>query len=95
MMQPPAPNPEATIVESVTHSGKPCRVVDNTGTVDRNELEQLLNDLIDRKQFGIRGLSAKGESTIRLGEPEFTHMQFGSAIYRLLLFPYEARLEKF
>jgi hypothetical protein len=95
MSEIPPPAPGATIVESVAHNGKPCRVVDNTGTIARVELERLLVDLVETRQFGVRGLSAKGGNTIRLGEPEFTHMQFGDQMYRMLLFPYEARLEAF
>jgi hypothetical protein len=95
MSEIPPPAPGATIIESVAHNGKPCRVVDNTGTIARAELEQLLIDLVETRQFGVRGLSAKGSNTIRLGEPEFTHMQFGDQMYRMLLFPYEARLEVF
>ncbi len=95
MSEIPPPAPGATIIESVAHNGRPCRVVDNTGTIARAELEQLLVELIESRHFGVRGLSAKGSNAIRLGEPEFTHMQFGDAIYRMLLFPYEARLEAF
>ncbi|TVP91768.1 MAG: hypothetical protein EA347_02130 [Thioalkalivibrio sp.] len=91
----PPPGPGATIIESVAHNGRPCRVVDNTGTIDRAELERLLADLIEERHFGLRAMSAKGGNSIRLGEPEFTHMQFGDRIYRMLLFPYEARLETF
>lgn len=91
----PPPGPDATIVESVAHNGKPCRVVDNTGTIERAELERLLADLIEARHFGLRAMSAKGSNSIRLGEPDFTHMQFGDRIYRMLLFPYEARLETF
>ncbi len=92
---PPAPEPGATIIEAVAHNGKRCRVVDNTGTIEPVELERLLADLVEMRRFGLRGLSAKGSGTIRLGEPEFTHIQFGERIYRMLLFPYEARLEAF
>jgi hypothetical protein len=95
MSEIPPPAPSATIIESVAHNGKPCRVVDNTGTIPRAELEQLLRDLIEARHFGVRGLSATGSNAIRLGEPEFTHMQFGESMYRMLLFPYEARLETF
>ena len=95
MSEIPPPAPGATIIESVAHNGKPCRIVDNTGTIARVELERLLVDLVEMRQFGVRGLSSKGSNTIRLGEPEFTHMQFVDQIYRMLLFPYEARLEAF
>lgn len=91
----PPPGPDATIIESVAHNGKPCRIVDNTGTIDRSELERLLADLIEARHFGLRAMSAQGDNAIKLGEPQFTHMQFGDRIYRMLLFPYEARLEAF
>jgi hypothetical protein len=95
MTNAPPPGPGATIIESVAHNGRPCRIVDNTGSIDHAELERLLAELIEERCFGLRGLSATGENAIRLGEPEFTHMQFGDRIYRMLLFPYEARLEAF
>jgi len=95
MTNTPPPGPGATIIESTAHNGKPCRIVDNTGTIDHAELEQLLADLISERHFGLRAMSATGSNAIRLGEPEFTHMQFGDRIYRMLLFPYEARLEAF
>lgn len=95
MSQPPEPAPSATIIEGTAHNGKPCRVVDNTGTIPRAELEQLLADLIEQKRFGLNALSATGSSAIKLGEPQFTHLQMGEELYRFLLFPYEARLEEF
>jgi hypothetical protein len=95
MTNTPPPGPDATIIESVAQNGRPCRIVDNTGTIERAELEQLLADLISEGHFGLRAMSAKGSNAIRLDEPEFTHMQFGDRMYRMLLFPYEARLEAF
>ncbi|ACL73840.1 hypothetical protein [Thioalkalivibrio sulfidiphilus] len=86
---------QAIVVEGTAHNGKPCRVVDNTGTLDRGDLAALLDELIEARRFGLSGLSATGGSTIRLGEPEFTHIQMGENLYRLILFPYEARLEAF
>lgn len=93
MTNAPPPGPDATIIESVAHNGRPCRIVDNTGSIDRAELEMLLAELIEERRFGLRGLSATVESAVRLGEPEFTQMQFGDRVYRMRLFPYEARLE--
>ncbi|WP_018876129.1 hypothetical protein [Thioalkalivibrio sp. ALE31] len=95
MTQPPEPGPEATVIEGTAHNGKPCRIVDNTGTVPLAELEQLLNALIEEKRFGLNMLSSTGSSAIKLGEPQFTHLQVGDDLYRFLLFPYEARLESF
>lgn len=79
----------------MTKSGKPCRVVDNTASVERAELAGLLADLIEHDRFGIRGMSAAGENTVTLGAPVFTHIQLGGEIYRLLVLPYEARIERF
>jgi len=86
---------QAIIIEGQAHNGRPCRVVDNTGTLDRAELQALLDELIEARRFGLSGMSATGGNTIRLGAPEFTHIQMGEGIYRLILFPYEARLEAF
>ncbi len=85
----------AVIVEGVAHNGRPCRVVDNTGHIDRAELKALLDTLIEQKSFGLSGLSQAGGNTITVGGPEFTHIQFGERLYRLILLPYEARLEAF
>ncbi|MGA7801990.1 MAG: hypothetical protein WCC36_14385 [Gammaproteobacteria bacterium] len=90
-----AANPGAVVVEGVTRTGKPCRVVDNTGSVECSELEGLLADLIEQDRFGIRGMSAAGENTVTLGAPVFTHIQLGGQVYRLLVLPYEARIERF
>jgi hypothetical protein len=40
-------------------------------------------------------MSAKGGNTINLNEPAVSPVQFGDQLYRLLLFPYEARVEPF
>jgi len=85
---------KAIIIEGQTLNGKSCRLVDNTGEIDRHELEQLLGQLIEQKQFGIKGLSST-DGSIKLGQPQATHIQFGDTLYRLLLFPYEARIEAF
>lgn len=95
MTQPPEPGPEATVIEGTAHNGNPCRIVDNTGCVPRAELERLLHDLIAEKRFGLNALSSTGSNAIKLGEPQFTHLQVGDDLYRFLLFPYEARLEGF
>lgn len=86
---------QAVVLEGVAHNGRPCRVVDNTGRIDPAELKSLLDSLIEQKRFGLSGLSQAGGSTITLGEPEFTHIQFADQLYRLILLPYEARLEAF
>lgn len=86
---------QAQILDGVAQNGRPCRVVDNTGTIAKAELQEFLDALIEQKRFGLSGLSAKGGNTITLGAPEFTHIQFGETLYRFILFPYEARLEAF
>ncbi len=85
----------ATVIEAVAHNGRPCRIVDNTGTVDQNELRDVLEALVRERRFGMSGLSAKGGTAIPIGRGEGTHIQFGSQLYRILLFPYEARIEAF
>ena len=88
-------NEHATIIEGVAHNGKPCRIVDNTGTIEREALRSLLDQLIADQRFGLTGLSCAGGNTIKLGAPEFTHLQIGETLYRFILLPYEARLETF
>lgn len=87
--------PEATIIEGVAHNGHPCRIVDNTGTVDAKELRAVLDTLIADRRFGMGGLSAKGGTTIPIGRGENGHIQFGDQLYRILLFPYEAHIDIF
>jgi len=96
----PSPTPgeisaDATIIEGVAHNGKPCRVVDNTASVDPAELRELLEDLIRERRFGLQGLSVAGSDRIAIDQPIATHIQLGSDIYRILMFPYEARIEYF
>lgn len=88
-------SPDAIVVNGRTLNGKACRVVDNTGTVPMQELQQLLDQLINDKRFGLSGKSLAGDTRIRIGEPDFTHMQIGNTLYRFILFPYEARIETF
>lgn len=86
---------DAVIVEGITHTGKPCRIVDNTASIDRAALHDVLDALIRERRFGISGLSAAGGAVIPLDRPRATHIQFGDTLYRILLFPYEARIEPF
>jgi hypothetical protein len=89
------PAPHAVIVDGIAHNGKPCRIVDNTGTVPRAELEAMLNQLIEERRFGLSGMSMAGSNAIRLGAPEFTHVQIGTELYRFILLPYEAWIDAF
>ncbi|AOU96901.1 hypothetical protein BI364_01770 [Acidihalobacter yilgarnensis] len=86
---------QAIIIEGVTRHGKPCRVVDNTGAVPVPELQALLDQLIKDGRFGLSGRSLAGDSRMLIGAPDFSHVQFGDAVYRFILFPYEARIEAF
>ena len=90
-------NPESLeqhIVSGLTGNNKVCRIIDNTRSVDRILLEQLLQELIADKQFGLHGLSS-ADGNIKLNEPRFTHIQLGENLYRLLIFSHEAHIEKF
>jgi hypothetical protein len=83
------------VLEGTTKGGRTCRLVDNTGTAPRAELQALLGDLIEGGHFGVSGLSSAGSHTIPIGGPAFTHVQLGDRIYRLIVTRYEARLEPF
>lgn len=87
--------PDAVIIEGVAHNGKPCRIVDNTASADPEELRALLQTLIEEKRFGLGGISVSGGNRISLDEPIGTHIQIGNDLYRILLYPYEARIEPF
>ncbi len=86
---------DAHAVEGRTHTGRTCRIVDNTGEVDRAELAALLEDLVRARRFGLLGMSAGADARIPLAAPVGSHVQIGGRLYRLLLFPYEARIERF
>lgn len=86
---------DAVIVEGVTHTGRACRIVDNTASIERAALREVLEALIRERRFGVTALSATGGSVIPLDRPRSTHIQFGDTLYRILLFPYEARIERF
>ena len=43
---------DAVILAAKTKRGKLCRVIDNTVSAPREELEALLNDLIEQEHFG-------------------------------------------
>jgi len=92
---PDSVRPDAVIIEGHTHTGRPCRIVDNTCSVPKEELAEVLNDLIAARRFGVAALSPHGGHVLAIGRPNATHIQFGDELYRLLLFPYEARIERF
>ena len=83
------------MIEAKTASGKPCRIVDSTASVDQQELKALLDELIAQRRFGLFSVSSAGSDTISLGEPQFAHVQLQDEIYRLILTPKEARIEAF
>ncbi|MDA8191371.1 hypothetical protein [Acidiferrobacter thiooxydans] len=87
--------PDAVIIEGRTHNGHACRIIDNTCSVARKDLVEVLDGLIAARRFGMAALSARGGQTLVIGRPEATHVQFGDTLYRLLLYPYEARIERF
>lgn len=93
------PNPEldsgSVVIVGTAHNGKACRLVDRTGRIDPPALQALLATLIEQKQFGLSGRSAPGDNTIRLGAPQYGHIQIDEKLYRMTLRPYEAVLEGF
>ncbi|HUW98696.1 MAG TPA: hypothetical protein VMV40_07645 [Acidiferrobacter sp.] len=93
--RPDSVRPDAVIIEGHTHTGRPCRIVDNTCSVPRKDLTEVLDGLITAHRFGVAALSAHGGQVLAIGRPDATHIQFGDELYRLLLFPYEAHIERF
>ena len=85
--------PRGLTVEGTTRRGRPCRLSDHTGTLSRETLESLLQDLIEQEQFGVLGLT-QGEA-LSLDNPRFTHVQLEGRLYRLLVFRYHAVIEEF
>jgi hypothetical protein len=75
--------------------GRPCRVVDDTDTMDLGLPEALLANPVQAWRFALSGMSASGPHALRLGAPELTHIPLGGEGHRLNLFPYEARQETF
>ena len=85
----------AIIVQGIALNGKPCRLVDNTGTASEEILRDLLANLIRERCFGFSVSSGGGESTVSLDRPTFGHVQLDERVYRLIVRKYEARLEAF
>jgi hypothetical protein len=86
---------DSVVIVGTAHNGKTCRLVDRTGRIDPAALQALLATLIEQKRFGLSGRSAPGGDTIRLGAPEYGHIQIDEQLYRMTLRPYEAVLEGF
>ncbi|MHB8253166.1 MAG: hypothetical protein ACYDEV_05585 [Acidiferrobacter sp.] len=92
---PDSVHPDAVIVAGQTHTGRACRIVDNTRSIPKEDLAEVLNSLIAERRFGVAALSPHGGQTLAIGRPNTTHIQFGDDLYRLMLFPYEAHIERF
>lgn len=84
----------ATVVTGKTDKGKVCKLADNTGSVDKIELEGLLNNMIESQVFGIHAISS-GDGIINFDKPRLSHIQIDDDLYRLYLFRYHAIIEKF
>lgn len=93
--QPGAVRPDAIVVDGVTHTGKACRIVDNTASVERAALREVLDTLIRERRFGPGVRFHSSGRMVSLDRPLCSHVQFGERLYRILLFPYEARIEPF
>jgi hypothetical protein len=87
---------DAVRYTAVNARGKSCELVDNTGeSLDSSECLDILNSLVENDIFGFRTLSANGGDTISLERRESTHVQVGEALYRLVVYRYQARIELF
>ncbi|MEL5849107.1 MAG: hypothetical protein U7M05_07030 [Candidatus Igneacidithiobacillus chanchocoensis] len=91
----PPISPHARIVTGETKRGKPCRVVDNTGSVAEEHLQELLLELVEQDLFQPLGLSSTGGNSIQIGAAKNAHVQLGNDLYRLIVADYEARVESF
>ena len=87
--------PGAIIVDGRMDNGHACRLIDNTGNIDPGTLKELLDLLVSEKRFGGAGLSPAGGNAVTIGTPQCGHIQVGEVLYRLLVFPYEARIDRF
>jgi len=87
-------SPEAVIVEEVNSNGKTCQLIDNTGTIGRSKMSELLNELIQEEQFGIKAISST-DGILKIDQPRLSHIQINETLYRLILFRYQAVIENF
>jgi len=85
---------QKNMIKGTTLNGKPCKIIDATTTLSHDILQELLNDFIKKRSFGLSGYSQDGQ-TIKLNQARFSHIQIQNQLYRLILLPYEARIEKF
>ena len=98
-ISPPLPpefqlTPDAVVIEASNSRGKTCQLIDNTGTIDPKELNELLAELIQANQFGINALSST-DGVLNLDKPRLSHIQLGDNLYRLVLLRYQAIIENF
>lgn len=88
--------PDAVRIQGNTKRGKLCELINNTGEqLPQNELQDILDALIENEAFGFTTLSANGGDTINLDRKESSHIQIGENLYRLIVYRYTARIEKF
>jgi len=84
----------ATKVTGKLGNGKPCELYDNTRSIEVDELQALLEQLINDQLFGIHALSSS-DGIIHLDKPKLSHIQINSDLYRLYLYRYHAIIENF
>lgn len=88
--------PDAVHYRATTRSGKPCALVDNTGArLPAKEMHSILEALIAADAFGFKSRSAAGANTLDPARREGGHIQVAGELYRLIVFRYEARVERF
>lgn len=89
-------HPDAVRYRGTTRSGRSCVLVDNTGArLAPEEMRSILEALIAADAFGFQSRSAAGANTLDLARREGGHIQVAGELYRLIVFRYEARVEKF
>ncbi|HSD44291.1 MAG TPA: hypothetical protein VLD36_20805 [Burkholderiales bacterium] len=88
--------PDATRLGGTTRRGKPCELIDNSGDrLPAAELQAILDALIREDRFGFAAATAAGGSTLDLARRESAHIQVEGRLYRLIVFRYQARIERF
>lgn len=88
--------PGATRLRGATRRGKTCELVDNSGdALPLPELQAILDALVREERFGFATASEAGGATLDLARRESAHIQVAGQLYRLIVYRYQARIERF
>lgn len=85
---------EHTSLVRTNRQGKPCTLIDTTGTIPAIELEKLMQSLIENEVFGLK-LISDSSGMIKTEQAQMHHIQIRGELFRVLINRYEASIEKF